>query len=37
MVLSRWCHSGKPLAHAPHQQRLHRLYTLTMDGSERVL
>jgi hypothetical protein len=37
MVLPRWCHSGKPFAHAPNQQRLHRLYTPTMDGFERFL
>jgi hypothetical protein len=37
MALHRWRHSGKPVAHPPHQQRVHRLYTPTMDGFERFL
>jgi hypothetical protein len=37
MVLPRWCYGGKPYAYAPHQQCLHRLYTPTLDGFERLL
>jgi hypothetical protein len=37
MVLSRWYPREKPFGNPPPQQRVHRLYTPTIDGFERFL